>query len=135
MGDQAKKLMVIDDDVVDARFVLRAFSETGSSLDVTHVDDAEAASDRLETEQFDYILLDINMPGTDGVELLRRLRTRLKTALTPVIMLSSSSHVTDVNRAYESGANAYAVKPSSLNGYRAFAEGFTRFWVDVAVTP
>lgn len=135
MGDSPRKLIVVDDDPVDARFVLRAFSETGSPLDITHVADAELASDRLDSETFHYILLDINMPGTSGMDLLQRLRRRARTAVTPVIMLSSSSNAADVNRAYENGANAYAVKPSTLSGYRAFAEGFTRFWVDVAVAP
>ncbi|MCD1266505.1 hypothetical protein B5M44_18485 [Shinella sumterensis] len=128
-------MIVVDDDPVDVRFVLRAFSDAGSTLDITHVSDAKAASDRLDAEVFDYILLDINMPGTSGVDLLKRLRSRPRTAVTPVIMLSSSSSMTDINRAYESGANAYAVKPSTLSGYREFAEGFTRFWVDVAVSP
>lgn len=135
MGDLARKMIVVDDDPVDVRFVLRAFSDAGSTLDITHVSDAKAASDRLDAEVFDYILLDINMPGTSGVDLLKRLRSQPRTAVTPVIMLSSSSSMTDINRAYESGANAYAVKPSTLSGYREFAEGFTRFWVDVAVSP
>ena len=135
MGDTPKKLIVVDDDAVDARFVLRAFSDTGSSLAITHVMDADTASDRLEKEMFDYVLLDINMPGTNGVDLLRRLRSEARTAVIPVIMLSSSSNAADISRAYKNGANAYAVKPSSLSGYREFAEGFTRFWVDVAVTP
>lgn len=135
MGGLARKMIVVDDDPVDVRFVLRAFSDAGSTLDITHVSDAKAASDRLDAEVFDYILLDINMPGTSGVDLLKRLRSRPRTAVTPVIMLSSSSSMTDINRAYESGANAYAVKPSTLSGYREFAEGFTRFWVDVAVSP
>ncbi|WLS02388.1 response regulator [Shinella oryzae] len=128
-------MIVVDDDPVDVRFVLRAFSDAGSTLDITHVSDAKAASDRLDAEVFDYILLDINMPGTSGVDLLKRLRSQPRTAVTPVIMLSSSSSMIDINRAYESGANAYAVKPSTLSGYREFAEGFTRFWVDVAVSP
>jgi len=128
-------MIVVDDDPVDVRFVLRAFSDAGSTLDITHVSDAKAASDRLDAEVFDYILLDINMPGTSGVDLLKRLRSQPRTAVTPVIMLSSSSSMTDINRAYENGANAYAVKPSTLSGYREFAEGFTRFWVDVAVSP
>lgn len=135
MGGLARKLIVVDDDPVDVRFVLRAFSDAGSTLDITHVADAKAASDRLDAEVFDYILLDINMPGISGVDLLKRLRSQPRTAVTPVIMLSSSSSMTDINRAYESGANAYAVKPSTLSGYREFAEGFTRFWVDVAVSP
>ncbi len=135
MGSLARKLIVVDDDPVDVRFVLRAFSDAGSTLDITHVADAKAASDRLDAEVFDYILLDINMPGISGVDLLKRLRSQPRTAVTPVIMLSSSSSMSDINRAYESGANAYAVKPSTLSGYREFAEGFTRFWVDVAVSP
>lgn len=135
MGGLARKMIVVDDDPVDVRFVLRAFSDAGSTLDITHVSDAKAASDRLDAEVFDYILLDINMPGTSGVDLLKRLRSQPRTAVTPVIMLSSSSSMTDINRAYENGANAYAVKPSTLSGYREFAEGFTRFWVDVAVSP
>lgn len=135
MGAPARKLIVVDDDPVDVRFVMRAFSEAGSPIEITHVADAELAYDRLDAEAFDYILLDINMPGTSGMELLKRLRGRSRTAVTPVIMLSSSSNMTDVSRAYENGANAYAVKPSTLSGYRDFAEGFTRFWVDVAVAP
>jgi DNA-binding response OmpR family regulator len=130
-----RKLIVVDDDPVDVRFVMRAFSDAGSPIEITHVADAEVASDRLDTEAFDYILLDINMPGTNGMDLLKRLRGRTRTAVTPVIMLSSSSNSADVNRAYENGANAYAVKPSTISGYRDFAEGFTRFWVDVAVPP
>jgi CheY-like chemotaxis protein len=135
VGSLARKLIVVDDDPVDVRFVLRAFSDAGSTLDITHVADAKAASDRLDAEVFDYILLDINMPGISGVDLLKRLRSQPRTAVTPVIMLSSSSSMNDINRAYESGANAYAVKPSTLSGYSEFAEGFTRFWVDVAVSP
>lgn len=135
MEGPARKLIVVDDDPVDVRFVMRAFSDTGSPVEITHVADADVASDRLDREEFDYILLDINMPGVSGMELLKRLRERSRTAVTPVIMLSSSSNSADVNRAYENGANAYAVKPSTLSGYREFAEGFTRFWVDVAVSP
>ena len=135
MASLLRKLIVVDDDPVDVRFVMRAFSDAGSPIEITHVADAEVASDRLETEAFDYNLLDINMPGTNGMDLLKRLRGRTRTAVTPVIMLSSSSNTSDVNSAYENGANAYAVKPSTLSGYRDFAEGFTRFWVDVAVSP
>ena len=135
MAGSPKKLIVVDDDPVDVRFVMRAFSDAGSSVEITHVADAELASDRLATEAFDYILLDINMPGISGMDLLKRLRGRPRTAVTPVIMLSSSSNTTDVSRAYQNGANAYAVKPATLSGYREFAEGFTRFWIDVAVSP
>ncbi|MDO9418863.1 response regulator [Pararhizobium sp.] len=135
MTGRYRKLLVVDDDPVDAKFVVRAFSNVSGQLHITHVDDADTATSRLEVERFDYILLDINMPGIDGMELLRRIRSNGPTALTPVIMLTSSMNQNDVFRAYESGANAYAVKPSSITGYKRFAEGFASFWIDVAIAP
>lgn len=135
MGNRVKKLLVIDDDLIDAHFVMRAFSDVSGDLEIIHVLDADVAALRLSREHFDYVLLDINMPGTTGVELLRRIRTNEKTATLPVIMLTSSMKQADVHASYAHGANAYAIKPSSVSGYRTFAEGFTRFWVDVAVSP
>jgi CheY-like chemotaxis protein len=135
LENRAKKLLMVDDDVIDAHFVMRAFSAVGGGLQITHVTDGDVAARRLSSEPFDYVLLDINMPGTNGMDLLRRIRTDEKTAIVPVIMLTSSANPSDVHTSYACGANAYAVKPSSVNGYRRFAEGFTRFWVDVAVQP
>ncbi len=135
MGERLKKLLVVDDDPIDARFVLRAFSDVADKLEIVHVADAQMARFRLDDEPFDYALLDINMPGTNGLELLKQIRTSEKTAVMPVIMLTSSMNPDDVHLSYENGANAYAVKPSSVSGYRKFAEGFTRFWVDVVVGP
>ena len=135
LDSRLKKLLVVDDDIIDARFVVRAFSEVGGGLEIVHVDDADLATLRLTAEPFDYVLLDINMPGVSGLELLKRIRNDEKTAILPVIMLTSSLNPRDIDISYACGANAYALKPSSVSGYRTFAEGFTRFWVDVAITP
>ncbi len=135
MGNRVKKLLVVDDDLIDAHFVMRAFADVGRALEITHVSDSDVASVRLAGDTFDYVLLDINMPGMNGIDLLRRIRSDAKTAVLPVIMLTSSMNPTDVFTSYASGANAYTLKPSSVSGYRAFAEGFTRFWLDVAVQP
>ena len=76
MAGSPRKLIVVDDDPLDVRFVMRAFSDAGSPIEITHVADAEMASDRLAKEAFDYILLDINMPGTDGFGLVEQLRAQ-----------------------------------------------------------
>lgn len=135
MTGGSRKLLVVDDDVVDARFVVRAFKDIGGNIDIVHVDDADSAALRLSNERFDYVLLDVNMPGISGMDLLRRIRKNVKTAVMPVIMMTSSMNQSDVYQAYASGANAYTIKPSSVSGYRRFAEAFTRFWGDVAITP
>ncbi len=130
-----KKLLVVEDDMIDARFVIRAFSDIGGNLEITHVTDADLAAITLVDEHYDYVLLDVNIPGTDGIELLRQIRSNEKTAIMPVIMLTSSMNPRDIYQSYASGANAYTLKPSSISGYRTFAEGFSRFWMDVAVHP
>lgn len=135
MGSRIKKLLVVDDDMVDANFVKRAFCDVGGGVDVIHVMDSDIAATRLSEEVFDYVLMDINMPGTNGMELLKRIRMDEKTAVMPVIMLTSSMNQSDIYRSYANGANAYTIKPSSVSGYRTFAEGFKRFWMNVAVHP
>ncbi|HTO31297.1 MAG TPA: response regulator [Pararhizobium sp.] len=135
MGNQVKKLLVVDDDLIDAHFVMRAFADVGGNLEITHVTDSDVATARLSGETFDYVILDINMPGMNGIDLLRRIRTDIRTAVLPVIMLTSSMNPSDVYTSYASGANAYTLKPSSVSGYRKFAEGFTHFWLDVSIHP
>lgn len=130
-----RKLLIIDDDPVDAGFVMQAFSCVADQLHVVHVADLEQMHLMLLRQPFDYVLLDINLPGVDGMEILKSIRTNAKTAVLPVIMLSSSANAADIDRSYALGANAYAVKPTSVKGYRNFAEGFTRFWVDQCLTP
>ena len=107
---------MIDDDPIDAQFVIRAFSDVTENLEVTHIADGDMAAMRLSGELFDYVLLDINMPGTSGMELLKRIRTDKKTAILPVIVLTSSMNPADVHLSYAQGANAYALKPSSVGG-------------------
>src|SRR5215217_7258829 len=105
----AKRLLVVEDDMVDARFVIRAFSDVGGGLEITHVTDADSATISLSDGQFDYVLLDINIPGTDGMELLRRIRGNERTAVLPVIMLTSSMNPRDIYQSYAFGANAYTI--------------------------
>ena len=135
MGNRVKKLLVVDDDLIDAHFVMRAFADVGGGVEIIHVMDSDVAAARLAGETFDYVLLDINMPGMNGIDLLRRIRTDTRTAILPVIMLTSSMNPSDVYTSYASGANAYTLKPSSIGDYKKFAEGFTRFWLDVSVHP
>ncbi len=135
MAKSPKRLLVVEDNAHDARFVTRALSQTDETLDIVHVVHADEAVERLEREHFDYVLLDIKMPGIDGMELLRRIRGNEGTSVLPVIVLTSSTNPSDVVRSYKAGANAYAAKPSSLSGYRQFAEAFVRFWIENTLPP
>jgi CheY-like chemotaxis protein len=81
------------------------------------------------------ILLDLNLPGTDGREVLRVLKDDPVLKTTPVIVLTTSSAEQDIQRCYDYGANSYVQKPVDLRG---FVEAMTRlkeYWFEVAVLP
>jgi CheY-like chemotaxis protein len=69
------------------------------------------------------LLLDINMPGIDGVEVLRRLRADDKTVLLPVIVLTTTDDPREIERCYRLGCNVYITKPVQ---YQAFVEAIQR---------
>ncbi|MGE6785995.1 response regulator [Ensifer adhaerens] len=135
MVSTPKRLLLVEDDAHDARFVMRAFAQVDHAIEIILVTDADEAVEQLGQNHFDYILMDIKLPGSDGIELLRRVRKSRVTALIPIIVLTSSINPADVLHCYGAGANAYVAKPSTVGEYRHFAEAFIRFWVESAILP
>ncbi len=123
------RLLLVEDDESDAFLTKRAFADVrGTSL--MHVPGGQAALDALKRGRFDLMLLDLNMPGLSGHEVLLTLRDGETPELVPIIVFSSSNHPGDIDRAYEAGANAYLRKPDSLGGYQQVADAVCRFWRD-----
>ncbi len=63
------------------------------------------------------MLLDINMPRVDGVEVLRQLKSDVKTSMIPVIMLTTTDDPREVERCYQLGCNVYVTKPVDYDGF------------------
>src|SRR5205823_2243720 len=80
------------------------------------------------------LLLDINMPRVDGVEVLRRLKSDPRTAMLPVIMLTTTDDPREVEKCYQIGCNVYITKPVE---YDAFVEAVKRlgFFLQVVRLP
>lgn len=81
------------------------------------------------------ILLDLNLPGTDGREVLTKIKEDDALKMIPVIVMTSSRDDQDIAACYQQGANSYVVKPVDLNG---FIEAITRlrdFWFQIVVLP
>lgn len=128
------RLLLVEDDESDAFLTKRAFADMrGTNL--MHVPGGQAALDALRSGRFDLMLLDLNMPGLSGHELIEALRDRDNPDLVPIIVFSSSNHPGDVDKAYEAGANAYLRKPDSLGGYQQVADAVCRFWRDNSEFP
>ena len=104
------RILVVEDDALVADAIRRGLGEAGYAVD--HVDSAERAGTALGTESFDLAVVDIGLPGADGLTLLQRMR-RGGTAV-PVLILTARDALADRVSALDLGADDYLVKPFAL---------------------
>ena len=107
-GRPGVRVLAVDDDAQALRFVRDALTNAG--YDVTATGDPEEALKLMEREQPRLVLLDLVLPGTDGIELMQDI---LRVADVPVIFLSGYGQDRVIARAFEMGADDYIVKPFS----------------------
>ena len=106
-----KKILIVDDepDIVD----LVSYNLKKDGFRVTTATDGEAALQKIRKDRFDLVVLDLMLPGIQGVELCRMIRNDPKTADTPIIMLTAKGEEVDRVIGLESGADDYMTKPFS----------------------
>ena len=103
------KILVVDDDEMTRHFLSHILAQQGFLLESAA--DGEQALAFLKEKTFDIILLDIEMPGLNGLETLKQIRkTYLKKDL-PVLMVTANDQSTEIIQAFDLGANDYVVKP------------------------
>lgn len=139
-----KTILLVEDNPRDVELTLEAISELkfGSHVAVVH--------DGIETMEYLHyegkfklrpkelpavILLDIKMPRMDGIEVLKSIRKDLSLRSLLVVMLSSSREKTDLQKCYESGANAYVVKPVDFNEFLETIKHIGIFWASINELP
>ena len=105
-----KKSVMIVDDEIGALTLIGIMLERGG-FDVLKAKDADAALVVLDETTPDIIILDVMMPGIDGIELCGIIRKRDDTAEIPVLILSARDDAESVMRGMEAGANDYLAKP------------------------
>src|SRR2546426_4174519 len=81
------------------------------------------------------ILLDLNLPKVDGLEVLRRLKADERTRTIPVVVLTSSAEQPDIAAAYRLGANSYIVKPVDLQAFSRAVSDLGLYWLLVNRPP
>jgi sigma-B regulation protein RsbU (phosphoserine phosphatase) len=112
MAPENGSLLIVDDDL-SARALLRRFL-TPHGFDITDVEDGTQALTLLRRQRFDLVLLDVEMPGLGGLEVLRALRQIYPPAELPVMMATVRDHASDIVEALNCGANDYVTKPFNL---------------------
>jgi len=118
---EKKIILLIEDNQDDVELTLRSFKQHGISNEVIVAQDGVEALDYLfalgaysgrdKNIIPAVILLDLNLPKIDGLEVLRRIRANELTRLIPVVILTSSKEENDIITGYKSGANSYIRKP------------------------
>ena len=103
------RILVIDDDPILREFACVYL--TSPSLKIETANCGEGGLERLKTELFDFVLCDIDMPGIDGFEVVRTIRSDPALKSLPIIMVTSNEDMISIDRAYEEGATSFVTKP------------------------
>lgn len=124
-------LLMVDDSEVDALLVESALSDELECPNFSSYSDPEAFLSFIKSHQGipkSLVLLDINMPKINGFEVLEKLRSTSGWELVPVIVFSTSSNEVDVKKAIRLGANAYLIKPLTIDDYQDLIRTTIHFW-------
>lgn len=137
-----RPLLLVEDSDPDAEALQRVARLLPLSPPVVRVLDGESALDYL-FQRGEYrdaprpvlVLLDLNLPGISGQEVLAELKSHAELRSLPVIIFSNSQSGRDVDAAYAGGANSYLFKPSGAPGMREAARALESFWFSAARLP
>lgn len=116
------RLLVIEDEKDLNEMITESLRKAGYEVDACY--DGDSADAYMASEGYDLIVLDLNLPGVDGMTLLRSLRERDRD--TAVLILSARSEVTDKVAGLDAGANYYLSKPFHLDELEACIRSLTR---------
>ncbi|MCG1003344.1 MULTISPECIES: response regulator [Halobacterium] len=135
-------ILLVEDNPGDVRLTREAFAEAQITNDLHDVNDGEAALDFLhqrgdyeDAPRPDLLLLDLNLPKVDGLDVLEEVKTDDDLRTIPVVVLTSSEAEEDVVRSYEQHTNAYLTKPIDPNEFVDVIQSFERFWLTLVELP
>ncbi len=106
-----KKILIVDDEINCLRMFHIILEQEGYKI--AEATNGIEAIEKTQKENFDLILLDLKMPDMDGYEVCRALKVGKKTSSVPIIILTGSTKVTEMDKSFSSGANAYMDKSTS----------------------
>lgn len=115
-------ILIIEDEVELCTTIARGLQISGYEVDACH--DGEEALELCLAEKYDLILLDLNLPGIGGMEVLQGLRE--ENSETPVLILSARGQITDKVEGLDMGANDYLTKPFHFEELEARVRSLTR---------
>jgi CheY-like chemotaxis protein len=138
-------LLLVEDSPEDREATVRAFRKAGMANPIQCCVNGDDALDYLfqrgkyaDQAQFprpNLVLLDLNMPGTDGREVLAEVKKSHELKGIPVIVLTTSTDDRDIEACYNMGANSYVKKPVDLEGFMRSVQRLKDYWFEVVILP
>jgi len=135
-------ILLIEDNPGDVRLIQEAFKKARITNRIHSVLNGDDAMDFLRKEgKFsssktpDLVLLDLNLPGKDGRDVLSDMKSDPALKKIPVIILSSSGAEEDIMKSYELSANCYITKPVDVSDFFNVIQLITDFWITIVKLP
>ena len=139
-----RSLLLVEDNIYDAELIMTGLEENNLANKLIHVRDGEEALDYLYCRgkfagRMDgnpaVVLLDLNLPKVNGLEVLRQMKTDAGIKLIPVVILTSSREDKDVIEGYALGTNGYVVKPIDFHEFVDTIKQLGAFWAIINQPP
>ncbi len=136
------KLLLVEDDEADIVLIKEVLEESRYIKELYVVKDGESAmeflhkkNDYTDAPTPDLILLDLNLPGMNGKQVLQAIKHDEYLRLIPVIILSTSLLQDEVNECYKLHANCYMTKPLDLDDFHEIVRRMEEFWFGCSILP
>ncbi|MDP3684718.1 MAG: response regulator [Ignavibacteria bacterium] len=129
------EILLIEDNDQDAELTMRAMREYNMGNKIIRLTDGQEALDYFfssnssENEIPRLILLDIKLPGINGLEVLKSLKSHDSTRLIPVVILTSSTEEKDIQTCYHLGVNSYISKPVEFDKFLVTMKTLGMYWL------
>jgi CheY-like chemotaxis protein len=138
-------ILLVEDSPEDFEATVRALRKAGLANPIFRCEDGDEALDFLyrrgrfaapeAAPRPGIVLLDLNLPGTDGREVLAAVKSDPALRSIPVVVLTTSTDERDIDRCYQAGANSYISKPVDLDGFMQAVQSLKDFWFEIVIVP
>jgi two-component system response regulator len=145
MNRGTQVILLVEDNPDDRDLALLAFEQSNIANQIIVAGDGAEAldylfgtgayEDRDTSEMPQVVLLDLNLPKLSGLEVLRRIRSDVRTRRLPVVILTSSDEERDIVESYEQGANSYIRKPVDFTQFIEAVQSLGLYWLVLNTMP
>lgn len=140
MNYNSVEILLVEDNSTDAELTIRELKKNNMANNLIHVKNGSEALDFIfaEGKYVDsrainfppkVILLDIQMPKVNGIEVLAKIRQDPRTKQIPIVILTSSKESPDIKKCYDLGANSYIVKPVNFENFAVAIKNLGFYWL------